>query len=167
MSDKMNDKDLYSAIFDIVSTNAGKAGSTMEVRKECYMYLTEASPDTVDILELSKEEDNSLFLEKAYYIMLCSMVDKKAKSDWSDYEKLPKEDFQMRVINAIKGSEEFFTKQIKLKNNIYSGNNPYGGSLIGLRGGSSVSVPEKLMRTYRKMPEFVKKAARRIMGIGG
>ena len=159
------DRNLYAAIYDIVEKNYSAAGGEMSIDKPCYMVMVDNTPGTVNVLDMSRQEDNDRFLKTAYLSMLARQIDNAALENWTEYEGMPTLEFQRRVVNALKNSDEFFNTQIRLTNNIYSANNSFGGSLSGLKSSSSVSIPEKLMNTYRKMPEFMKKAARKVMGV--
>ncbi|MBP3242486.1 MAG: hypothetical protein J6L99_01375 [Ruminococcus sp.] len=159
------DRNLYAAIYDIVDKNYSAAGGKMSIDKPCYMTMAVNVPGTVNVLAMTEEQDNDRFLKTAYLSMLARQIDPAALENWAEYEDMPTLDFQHRVVNALKSSDEFFNTQIRLTNNVYSANNSFGGSLSGLKSSSSVSIPEKLMNTYRKMPEFMKKAARKVMGM--
>lgn len=160
----MNDQELYSSIYDIVEKNAEAAGSRLETDKECFLCLAESEPCRVDVLEMSREKDNMRFIQKAYISMLKRIVDPAALDAWKLSADLEPAEFQLRAVNGLKLSEEFFLTHVKLENNIYATNNPASAAPAAVPG-SSVSMPEKLMRTYRKMPEFMKKAVRRMMGV--
>lgn len=160
----MNDQEMYSSIYDIVQKNAGDAGSELETSKDCFLCITASEPSRVDVLKLSEEKDNMTFLRKAYICMLKRIVDPAALESWKLSADLSPEEFQLRCVNGLKLSEEFFLTHVKLENNIYATNNPVTGAPAAAPG-SSVTMPEKLMRMYRKMPDFMKKAARRVMGV--
>jgi len=160
----MNDKDMYSSIYDIVKKNAEAAGSALQTEKNCFLCLTESEPSRVDVMKLSQEKDNMTFLKKAYISMLKRIVDPAALDSWKLSAELSPEEFQLRCVNGLKLSEEFFLTHVKLENNIYATNNPVTGAPAATPG-AGVTMPEKLMRTYRKMPEFMKKAARRMLGV--
>lgn len=161
----MNDKNIYSDIFDIVNENMEKSGNKFPLSKECCICNSEADPVGVDILKLSMEKDNRIFLENAYNMLLKRHVDSKAIKNWEGRYGLPSEDFQQLVIKSIIKSEEFSLANVKIKNNIYSENNSFGGDFSAVKRSSSVTVPDKLMSVYRRMPEPLKNMARKVMGI--
>lgn len=172
----MKDKELFSAIYDIVDDNMKQSGHKLRTPKALMLSIAAANPGRVDILRLSRERNNDTFLKKAYITMLNRQIDKHALKDWRTRYKLPPEEFQRRVVNAIKGSEEFYNSQVKIYNNIYSSNNSYGGNIAnigrtaGLTGQDRMikaysKTPDLFKRVYKKMPEFVKNAARKATGI--
>ena len=164
-NDNRNDSDIYSALYDIVRENAEKAGSELEIDKDSYMYIAESELFSPDILKLSQEKDNGRFLRKAYIAFLSRPIDSRAEHGWNEYMGLPSDEFQSRTITTLKNSDEYFRSNNCIKNNVHSDNNSYGGVFAGLRGGTGISVPDRLLRTYRRMPGFMKKTAKKIMGI--
>lgn len=156
---------IYSSIYDIVEGNMNKAGQKLRTSKELVMSLVNIKPGTVDILKLSRERNNDTFLRKAYIIMLNRQIDRQALKAWRSNYKLPPEEFQQAVINSIKGSEEFFNNQVRMYNNIYSANNSFGGNISGMGRSAGITVPERLMKVYRKLPPFMKNAAKKIIGV--
>ena len=161
----MKDMQIYSSIYDIVEGNMNKSGQKLRTSKELVMSIVNIKPGTVDILKLSRERNNDTFLKKAYIMMLNRQIDKEALKAWKANYKLPPEEFQQAVVNSIKGSEEFFKNQVKMYNNIYSANNSFGGNISGMGRSAGITVPERLMKVYRKLPPFMKNAAKKIMGI--
>ena len=119
----------------------------------------------MDISELAEIKDNSIFLETAYRILLQRNIDENARKSWENRLELPAPEFQKLVTRSIIRSAEFANTKIKVKNNIYSEKNSFGGNIDGIRKASSVTMPEKLMNMYRKMPAPMKKAAKKIMGV--
>ena len=160
----MNDQEMYSSIYDIVQKNAEAAGSDLETSKDCFLCITASEPSRVDVLKLSEEKDNMAFLSKAYISMLKRIVDPAALDSWKLSADLDPEVFQLHCVNGLKLSEEFFLTHVRLENNIYATNNPVTGAPAATPG-AGVAIPEKLLRMYHKMPDFMKKAARRVMGV--
>jgi len=161
----MNDTDLYSAVFDIVNENMTNAGEKFMTSKECFVCSSQSNPRTVDILRLSKEKDNGIFLEKAYTEILKRPVDERAYENWKNRFELPPQEFQNLVINSIVNSQEYYNSQVRIYNNIYSKHNSFGGNISGVQPSAGITMPEKLMNTYRKMPDFMKKIAKKAMGV--
>ena len=159
----MTDKDMYAAIYDIVAEQMQAAGGELAFDKASCADLALQAPDRTDVLELSYEEDNLQFLKKAYLTMLARQIDPGALEAWSERAALPREEFQASVVTALKGSDEFFLAQYRLENNLYADHSLYAGTPVGA-GASRITLPEKLMRMYRKMPTPLKKAAKKILG---
>ena len=158
----MNDQELYGAIFDIVEQNMQKAGKTWELERACCVESASGTPGEADVLRLSYEEDNLLFLKKAYLMMLGRAVDPAALEAWKERAGLPREEFQAAVVNGLKESQEFFQAQIRLTNNIYADPSTYPGTPVS--AGSGITLPERLLRVYRKMPVPLRNAAKKILG---
>ena len=163
----MKDKDIYSSIYDIVDGNMKNAGQSLHTPKEVTLASAFAVPGKVDILKLSRERNNELFLRKAYQLMLCRPIDKAALKAWRSNYALPTEEFQQTVVYGLKNSEEFYINQVRIYNNIYSENNGYGGDISCIGRPAGITVPERMLKIYRKMPGFMKNAAKKIMGING
>jgi hypothetical protein len=161
----MKDIDIYSALYDITDENMTKAGKKLDTSRELVLSLAAIKPGTVDILKLSRERNNDTFLKKAYIFMLNRQVDPYAVKVWKSQYKLPPEEFQHNVVSTIKNSQEFFNNQVRMFNNIYSENTSFGGSLSGIGRSAGITVPERLMKVYRKMPPFVKNAAKKVLGV--
>lgn len=161
----MNDMNIYTDIYDIVSENIQKAGGNFQTSRICYEKIASSNPVTVDISELAEIKDNNIFLETAYRILLQRNIDENARKSWENRLELPAPEFQKLVTRSIIRSAEFANTKIKVKNNIYSEKNSFGGNIDGIRKASSVTMPEKLMNMYRKMPAPMKKAAKKIMGV--
>ena len=159
----MNDQEMYAAIFDIVEERMQEAGMEFAIDKECCTALALQPPDCTDVLALSYEEDNVLFLKKAYLAMLSRNIDPGALEAWAERTDLPREEFQAMVISGLKGSEEFLQAGYRLENDLYADESLFAGSPAGT-GAGGVTLPEKLMKMYRKMPSPLKKAAKKILG---
>jgi len=153
------ENEIYSDIFDIVTEKL----DSFKFSKQSYMYMVQCSPDNVNVPELSDCTDNKTFLETAYMAFLQRPVDDKAFENWKDRFSLPENEFRTAVIHTLVSSQEFANTMITVENNIYnSGEMAVSGNAVA---GSSVRWPEKLLRFYRKQPEFVKKVVRKSMGI--
>ena len=161
----MRDMDIYSSLYDIVDENMTNAGQKLQTSKELVMSLAASKPGSVDILKLSRERNNDTFVKKAFIFMLNRQIDGTALRVWKTHYKLPPEEFQRRVIASIKESDEFFKNQVKMYNNIYSENTSFGGSLAGIGRSAGITVPERMMKIYRKMPLFMRNAAKIVLGI--
>ena len=142
-----------------------KSGKKLHTTKELTLCAVSAKPGTVDIMKLSRERNNDTFVKKAYIFMLNRQIDGTALRVWKTHYKLPPEEFQRRVIASIKESDEFFKNQVKMYNNIYSENTSFGGSLAGIGRSAGITVPERMMKIYRKMPLFMRNAAKKVLGI--
>lgn len=162
----MKDIDIYSEIYDIVDENINNAGQKLRISKELVLSTALMKPGQVDILKLSRERNNETFAKKAYIFMLNRQIDGAALKALKPQFKLPPEEFQHNLISSIKTSEEFFKNQVKMYNNIYSENTSFGGRLAGIGRPGGIPVSERLMKVYRKMPPFMKKAAKKILGVG-
>ena len=154
-------KEIYSDIFDIVTEKI----PDFRFSRESYLYLTECSPDEVNVLSLLECSDNRTFLETAYIAFLHRHVDEKAFENWKNSFNLPEDEFRDSVILTLSASQEFANTMISVKNNIYD----HGSGVNNENpvAGSAVRWPEKLLRLYRKQPEFIKKAIRKSMGMKG
>ncbi len=161
----MENKNIYSDIFDIVSGNMKNEGKEFSFSRECYLCNASADPVNTDILALSEIKDNRRFLEIAYSMLLKRGVDDNAVKCWEGRFGLPSRDFQKLVIRSILKSAEYQASHVRALNNIYSENVSYGTDISGVRRNSSVTMPEKIMSVYRRMPEPLKKAARKMMGV--
>ena len=159
----MNDQELYAEIFDIVEGRMRDAGMEFGIDRECCTALALQPPGCTDVLALSYEEDNALFLKKAYLAMLSRNIDPGALDAWADRMELPAEEFQAMVVNGLKGSEEFLQAGYRLRNDLYADESLFTGAPAGA-GAGGVTLPEKLMKMYRKMPSPLKKAAKKILG---
>jgi hypothetical protein len=152
-------KNVYSGIFDIVNQEL----QNFRFSKESYMFLTELSPFEADVLELMKCPDNRTFLECAYMAFLQRPIDTKAFDNWKDRFSMNEEEFRRAVINTLVSSQEFINAEVSVENNVFSTNTVSSPSAVS--GSSAVRWPDRLLRIYRKQPEFVKKVVRKSMGI--
>ena len=158
----MKDNQVYAAIYDQVVHTLADAGQEFPYTKEVFLHTIEDEPDSVDILELSHQKDNAQFLEEAYSRILKRTIDENALQAWNSSLVLPPEEFQALVVHTIVSSEEFNAAHMRVYNNIYPLRTAFTGAPPA---GSPVTIPEKLMRIYRKMPAPMKKAARKMMGV--
>ena len=161
----MNDMNIYTDIYNIVSENMKNAGGQFQTPQICFEKMISSHPMIADISDLAEITDNSAFLVAIYRILLQRNIDENARKSWEDRINLPAPEFQRLVVRSILRSAEFAEKRMKVKNNIFSEKNAFGGSADGIRKASSVTMPEKLMNVYRKMPAPMKKAAKKIMGV--
>ena len=95
--------------------------------------------------------------------MLQRPIDAGALETISKQANEPVQDFQSGVVSGLKGSDEFVMSRTILEHNLYTDNAPYAEAPVTGRF-SSVPLPERLLRFYRKMPEPMKKAAKKILG---
>lgn len=156
---------VYSDIFDVVEKNMQSAGGRFNVSRTAYLCTACNDAQKVDIYDLSHEEDNRLFLETAYIALLKRLVDERALTNWEGRLDIPKEEFQRLLTNSIMNSLEFSKVHIKVYNNIYSQRNAFGGKISSAVSSGGMSMPERLMKFYRKQPEFMKKLEKKIMGV--
>ena len=158
----MKEHQVYAAIYDQVAHTLAASGQQLPYTKEAFLHTTEDDPDSVDILELSRQKDNAQFLKEAYSRILKRTIDESALQAWESSLVLPPEEFQAMVVHTIVSSEEFHAARVRIYNNIYPLHTAFTGAPPA---GSPVTMPEKLMRLYRKMPAPMKKAARKMMGV--
>lgn len=158
----MTDSDIYAAVYDTVSEHMQNAGGELACSKNTFLTWATAAPVEVDLLDLAGEEDNREFLDKAYLLLLRRMVDKDAVEHWEPRLEEPPREFQTNVVRTIINSPEFAPAHVRVRNNLYSTHAAYLGRP---RVGGPVAVPERLLRIYHKLPEPVKKAARKLMGV--
>lgn len=161
----MSDSNIYSDIFDIVNENMKNAGKSFSVSKNAYLHLAKERPNCVDVFRLSQEPDNRIFLEKCYISFLKRLADEKAFASWNERFSLPCSEFQRLLVITMISSTEYNRSQVKAYNNIYSQKNVYGGNLNSAQTSGALTMPEKLLKIYRKQPEFMKKIERKIAGI--
>jgi hypothetical protein len=156
-------KDIYSGIFDIVTDELEKNDIKFKFSKQSYMYMTKCSPYNINVPDLFECADNRTFLETAYIAFLQRPVDDKAYENWSKRFSEPEDVFRNAVILTLVSSQEFANAVITVENNIYSTENMVNSGTAS--AGSAVRWPEKLLRLYRKQPEFIKKAVKKSMGM--
>lgn len=161
----MNDNKIYSDIFDIVSENYSNAGGKFSVSKTAYLHISNDDPSCVDVYALSRETDKRAFLEKCYISFLKRLADEHAFESWVPRFSLPDQEYKRLLVATMIGSAEYDRDQVRAYNNIYSARNVYGGQLETIDAAGKMGMPDKLMKLYRKQPEFLKKIARRIAGI--
>ncbi len=161
--------DIYSAIYDITEENIKNSGGEFSVSKEAFAELSVIHPQNADIFLLSKEENNKLFMEKSYILLLKRLADTKAYENWEHRFSLPCCEFQRLLIMTLITSGEFAGKNVNAYNNIYSLNNQYKGNLAESKKLLSVKKAELYLRTYRilrkvynKFPECIKKILRKM-----
>lgn len=159
----MENKNIYSDIFAIVSENMRSAGAEFEESEECYMLRCSSEPSGVDIAKLSEQTDNRKFLENAYSQLLKRNADVNTINAWESRIDLPYREFQKLVTGSIINSAEFTNTHVRVRNNFYTENKPYRSVALS---GVSTAIPEKLVRMYRRMPAPLKKTVKKIMGMG-
>ena len=161
----MTDIEMYASLYDIVEQRMQDTGKTLTdtAPKDCCLLLAECPPDRADALPLCSETDRVQFLHKAYYLLLRRPIDAGTLRTLSAQTEMPDDDFRRNVFNSIKGSEEFALSRCILQNDPYADNTPYAGASIHSRA-ASITLPERLLRLYRKMPAPMKKAAKKLLG---
>ncbi len=159
----MTDKELYAAIYDMVETRLQDNGRTLGIEKALCVDFAQCPPGHADVLALSQEPDGILFLKKAYQAMLQRPIDDDALETISKQADQPVQDYQSGIVSGLKGSAEFVMSRTILENNPYAENTPYAEAPVTGRF-SSVTLPERLLKLYRKMPAPMKKAAKKILG---
>ncbi len=157
------DMDIYSGIFSIVTDELKKNNIDFRFSSDSCTYLAQCSPDEADLLDLMKCRNNRNFLETAYMAFLQRPVDEKAFNNWKEKFSMNENEFRSAVINTLITSQEFFNASVSVRNNIYASGNVLNLSVPA--GSSAVRWPDRLLRIYRRQPEFIKKAVRKSMGI--
>ena len=167
---KLMEDNIYSAIFDITKDNIQAAGGSFSVSKEAFMELSGIHPKNADVLVLSRERNNRLFLEKAYIRMLKRLADERAVSMWEGRFSLPCEEFQRLLVMTLISSPEFKGKNVDVYNNIYSSHNTYHGVMSSAAKPVSVRQAERrikiynaLRKVYNILPECIKKILRAVL----
>lgn len=161
----MEDMDVYSALFDITTQHMEEAEKSFHLPKEAFLFMAEDLPQGADIFKISRENDNFIFLEKAYLACLKRICDKDAFQNWQKRFSLPKHEFQRALIVSLLNSEEYNGKHIRAWNNIYSQKNIFGGNLTKAQRSGGLNVPEKLLKFYRKQPKLLRKLERKVLGM--
>ncbi len=147
---------VYSGIYEVVTEKL----DNFRFSKESYLNMTENSPHEADVVKLL-ECDNCIFLECAYLMFLQRPIDEKAFEGWKEKFSMNENEFRNSVINTLINSQEFANASVTVKNNIYASNTINTPSARTVS--SAVQFPDKLLRIYRKQPEFVKKAIKHIV----
>jgi hypothetical protein len=158
----MTDQELYAAIYDQTQSRMQRAGLSIP-DKEDTLLLAECPPCIADGTELAAEPDNIRFLHKAFLLLLRRPIDLNTLEVLRAQTEQPVDDFRTGVITGIKSSEEFVLSRCILRNNPYTDSTPCSAIPVSGRF-SSVTLPERLLRIYRKMPAPMKKAAKKILG---
>ena len=156
--------DIYELLYDITTDNMKQAGKEFPFSKNAYMYLKECEPNDVSVENLSRFEDNSDFLQIAYIAFLKRPVDEKAFENWKKSFNKPVEEFQRAVIRTLISSQEFKNVKVRVRDNIYSEHIETAATRMAAPQ-SPYTVPDKLIRIYRKQPQFIKNAIKKAMGV--
>lgn len=162
----MTDTELYTALYDMTEARLLAEGKSLGDGRTLCLDLALCPPGQADALALSYEEDSSLFLQKTYLTMLQRPIDDGAMEQLSKLAAQQKpEEFRTGLVNGLKSSEEFAVTRCELHNDLYADQTSYAAVPAGSYATRSV-IPERLLRVYRKMPESMKKAAKKILGAG-
>ncbi len=163
-------KDIYSNIFELTKSNIESAGGEFSVSKEAFIELSGIHPQNADVFLLSREENNRVFLEKAYIRLLKRLADTRAYENWGGRFNLPVCEFQRMVVYTILQSKEFSEKNVNVYNNIYSLHNQYKGVLSDSKKLMSVRKAEFhlkfyciLKKIYYKLPEKTKNMLKKLI----
>lgn len=154
---------IYSDIYDITCKNLENFSQQPRFSKEIFEFAAICSPFETDILKLCETTENSVFLHKAYLAILQRPIDDTALENWEQRLSLPKYEFQQLVITSLVTSQESMNCRVKIKNNIFPAR--VKRTISAPQGVSSIPLPEKLLRIYRRQPETFKKIVRKIMGV--
>lgn len=154
---------IYSDIYDITCKNLENSGNKARFSKEAFEFAALCSPFETDILKLCETPENSVFLEKAYLAILQRPIDDIALENWQQRLSMPKHEFQQLVITSLLTSQEAVNCNVRIKNNIFPAR--VRRTISAPQGVSSIPLPEKLLRIYRRQPEAFKKIVRKIMGV--
>jgi len=161
----MDDRAVYSALFELTSQNMENAGKEFRLSEKAFLFMTENPPQKADIFQISKEKENDIFLEECYLALLKRICDEGAYFSWKERFSLPWYEFQRRLTIALISSDEYSRNQVRAFNHIYSQRNIYGGNLSRIPTPAKLNIPEKLLRFYRKQPKFLRKMERKILGM--
>lgn len=156
---------MYSKIYEIVTGELEKNNKEFMFSEQSYLYMSECSPDIINVPDIIKYSSNKEFLEIAYIAFLQRPIDEKAYQNWSQRFSLPSEQFRRDVIMTLVTSREFENTGVSVTNNIIYNIKETTDHTVP--AGSAVKWPEKLLRFYRRQPEFIKKAVRKSMGMKG
>ena len=161
----MTDQELYATLCDTVENRMQTVGKTLGNNRTLWLELAECPPNHADALWLSHEENLNHFLQKTYLTMLQRPIDDGAFEQLTQKaaQQTP-EDFYAGLVNGLKSSEEFAITRCVLHNNLYADHAAY--TAVAASSFSRTCIPERLLRVYRKMPEPLKKAAKKILGAG-
>ncbi len=161
--------DIYLDIYDITEENLSAANKKFTVSKKAFVELSDIHPQNADIFILSGETDNKLFMEKSYIRLLKRLADERAYENWKGRFNLPNDEFQRLMTMTLVTSAEFARTDVSAYNNIYSQHNQYGGKLSKSQKAIDVKKSEfkiksfsLLRKIYNKMPESIKKMARKV-----
>lgn len=152
------EKKVYGRLFEITERKMQQSGKDFTHPRAAFLYYLNEKCDEVNLTRLlSADLSNEEFLECAYIALLDRFITDEERKSYGAHLSLPEKAFAETVLRGIMGSDEQRNAGKRVK----------GCPESFLSGGSQGSKPglmEKLLPLYRKLPEGIKKALRRVLG---
>lgn len=157
-----SDDALARAIYGIADAKMAEHGKKLPVSEDVFSVLTAATPDGVSYPAM-KPLGNEDFLDTAFLLLLGRPIDDSTKSAWKGNFPLPKEQFQTAVLNSILGSAEYQRNCIPLRDCPLAVSLPTPQLTVCV---VNQGMPDRLVRVYQKLPQPLRKVAKKIAGKG-
>lgn len=149
---------IYEGLFEIADKNMQQSGRSFTCPKAAFLYYIKNDPYETDVMSLMETPaSNEEFLDIAYIAVLNRIADDTARSTWKVHMDMPEKEFRYLLIRGLVNSEE-----ARLTGRCTSG---YSGGSTGKRGFRQ-GLMEKLLASYRRMPEGIKNIIRKLIGAG-
>lgn len=135
------------------------SGETFSHKKSAFLAYTELDPHKVDLIELFNiSASNQEFIDIAYITLLNRPAEPQVFEIWKKCFGMPEKKFRQRIIRCIVKSKEADVCHKRICNDIFT--KKYTDSNFSLR----TKAIRKLMPVYRKMPEKMKSAVKKLVG---
>lgn len=158
---------IYASLYDITNENLHKAGKSLAMSRETFLFLHSSKPGIFDV-SLCGDCSNESFLQMAYQGMLGRMPDPGAVKAWMAKSELPKDSFRRQLIAKIEASEEFAKRETRIINNIYnkellSDSKKVWETALKLRKGKQ-KILILTQKVYRRLPQKVQLWMKKAVG---
>ena len=131
----------------------------MKIDRDAFLAVVGMHPHQADIIRFSGLSRKGL-VQAVYVGLFHRIPDEKALQVWKDQENLEDLKFRKTIMETVRKSEEGRKKQVSLIRNIYS-----DGAVEEVRTMLSTGYGklDRLYAIYAKMPQWMKRLAKKIM----
>ena len=160
----MDNKIVYSKLFDEVAYNMRQAGENMPIKKEVFMVTvnTGCSETDISVLRCVDKED---FLEATFEVVLRRLPELAVVKNWYKNKIFDEKAWRISIINRVLNSVEYKTKAVPVINNIYANDTVQNTIRFKAR------VIDYLYPKYKRLPNRIRiivwHMARKLRIIGG
>lgn len=157
----INEKEVYSTIYDITQRNLKNSGQNMIFTKETFLYSTKRNLKCVNAFDLI-DFDKATFIQSLYIGFFFRTPEASARNSWAVLEDITVKEFQKRAFDSLSTSQEYMKNGTIICNNIFSESTVKLGNL-STQTVNYNSYVEKLYGIYCKFPKSLKFIIKKIL----